>query len=412
MVERNWSGTHEFAATTIHNPSSIIQAQEVVARSSRVRPLGTRHSFNEIADGVELISLVGVAPEMMTDGKTVTVTGGTNYATLAEWLEARGLALHNMGSLPHISVAGAISTATHGSGSALGNLSTAVRALELITPDGTLETVSATDNDFPGAVVALGLLGPIARVTLAVQPSFQVRQDVFSRLEFSTLLAHVREVFAAGYSVSVFTDWVSKRANLWVKSRTEGSEAVPDEIFGAKREYRRRELLEGNDNMTVQGGLPGPWSERLPHFRIDATPSNGDEIQTEYLVAIDDAAAALTAVQCLAEQIAPILLITELRTVAADDLWLSTAYGRDTLCIHFTWKNLPAAVLLIVPLIEVALAPFAARPHWGKVHQVTAPEIDSLYDMLPNFRNMVARRDPNGTFTNAYLTSLLGLGDS
>jgi len=409
MAELNWAGTHEFAASTVHNPTTIEDAQAIVARTERIRPLGTRHSFNDIADGVELISLVGVAPDVSTDGTTVTVTGGTKYAVVASWLEERGLALHNMGSLPHISIAGATSTATHGSGTSLGNLSTGIRALEFITPSGELETIAHDDADFGGAAVALGALGPIARVTLAVQPSYLVRQDTYRGLPWEALLSDVDAVFRAGYSVSVFTDWVSEVSDLWVKSRLDAGAPVLDDIFGAQRETGQRNVLEGVDNMTVQGGVPGPWSERLPHFRIDATPSNGDEIQSEYLVAIEDAAQALAAVRALGAQIAPALLISELRTVAADDLWLSTATGRDSLCIHFTWKNLPDEVNAVIPHIEAALAPFAARPHWGKVNALDLATIESLYERLPKFRALVARRDPASKFGNEYLRSRLGV---
>lgn len=409
MAELNWAGTHEFAASVVHDPATIEDAQAIVARTERVRPLGTRHSFNDIADGVELISLVDVAPEPSTDGNTVTVTGGTKYAVVASWLQERGLALHNMGSLPHISVAGATSTATHGSGTSLGNLSTGIRALEFIAPNGELTTISHGDPDFAGAAVALGALGPISRVTLAVQPSYLVRQDTYRGLSWDALLSDVGAVFRAGYSVSVFTDWVSSLSDLWVKTRMDADTPVVDDLFGAQRETGQRNVLEGVDNMTVQGGVPGPWSERLPHFRIDATPSNGDEIQSEYLVAIEDAAEALAAVRALAPQIAPALLISELRTVAGDDLWLSTAFGRDSLCIHFTWKNLPAEVNAVIPHIEAALAPFAARPHWGKVNAVDLATIESLYERLPDFRSLVGRRDPQGKFGNEYLRSRLGV---
>jgi xylitol oxidase len=235
-------------------------------------------------DGVELLSLVDVPAHATTDGETVTITGGTTYGVVAAWLEQRGLALHNMGSLPHISVAGATSTATHGSGTSLGNLATAIRALEFVTPSGELETIAYGHPDFAGAAVALGALGPITRVTLAVQPSYRVRQDVYLGLGWDALLAHPVEVFAVGYSVSVFTDWVSDAMRVWVKTRMDAGASVPDEIFGAERDTRKRQILAGEDNVTVQGGVPGPWSERLPHFRVDATPSNGDEIQSEYLV--------------------------------------------------------------------------------------------------------------------------------
>ena len=409
MAELNWAGTHEFAASVVHNPTTIEDAQAIVARTERIRPLGTRHSFNDIADGVELLSLVGVAPELSTDGSTVTVTGGTKYAVVASWLQERGLALHNMGSLPHISIAGATSTATHGSGTTLGNLSTGIRALEFITPSGELQTISQGDPDFAGAAVALGALGPISRVTLAVEPSYLVRQDTYRALSWDALLSDVGAIFHAGYSVSIFTDWVSDVSDLWVKTRMDAGTSVLDDLYGALRETSQRNVLDGVDNMTVQGGVPGPWSERLPHFRIDATPSNGDEIQTEYLVAMEDAAEALVAVRALGDQIAPALLISELRTVAGDELWLSTAYGRDSLCIHFTWKNLPTEVNAVIPHIEAALAPFAARPHWGKVNGIDLATIESLYERLPEFRALAGRRDPERKFGNEYVRSRLGV---
>lgn len=409
MAELNWAGTHEFAASVVHNPTTIEDAQAIVARTERIRPLGTRHSFNDIADGVELLSLVGVAPELSTDGSTVTVTGGTKYAVVASWLQERGLALHNMGSLPHISIAGATSTATHGSGTTLGNLSTGIRALEFIAPSGELQTISQGDPDFAGAAVALGALGPISRVTLAVEPSYLVRQDTYRELSWDALLSDVGAIFHAGYSVSIFTDWVSNVSDLWVKTRMDAGTSVLDDLYGALRETSQRNVLDGVDNMTVQGGVPGPWSERLPHFRIDATPSNGDEIQTEYLVAMEDAAEALVAVRALGDQIAPALLISELRTVAGDELWLSTAYGRDSLCIHFTWKNLPTEVNAVIPHIEAALAPFAARPHWGKVNGIDLATIESLYERLPEFRALAGRRDPERKFGNEYVRSRLGV---
>jgi len=409
MAELNWAGTHEFAASVVHNPTTIEDAQAIVARTERIRPLGTRHSFNDIADGVELLSLVGVAPELSIDGSTVTVTGGTKYAVVASWLQERGLALHNMGSLPHISIAGATSTATHGSGTTLGNLSTGIRALEFITPSGELQTISQGDPDFAGAAVALGALGPISRVTLAVEPAYLVRQDTYRALSWDALLSDVGAIFHAGYSVSIFTDWVSDVSDLWVKTRMDAGTSVLDDLYGALRETSQRNVLDGVDNMTVQGGVPGPWSERLPHFRIDATPSNGDEIQTEYLVAMEDAAEALVAVRALGDQIAPALLISELRTVAGDELWLSTAYGRDSLCIHFTWKNLPTEVNAVIPHIEAALAPFAARPHWGKVNGIDLATIESLYERLPEFRALAGRRDPERKFGNEYVRSRLGV---
>ena len=412
MSEKNWAGTREYSAQTVHTVHSVAEAQDIVARASKVRALGTRHSFNGVADTRgDLVSLVDVPPDIrLEDDGTVSAAGGTTYGVLAAWLERERLALHNMGSLPHISIAGAIATGTHGSGNGNGVLSTAVSALDIVTADGELRTVRRGEPGFDGLVVGLGAFGVVVRITLDIQPSFQVRQDVFRGLPWDVLLDDVEGVTSLGYSVSVFTDWVEDTiANFWVKTRLDSGVDVPDEWNGAKRDIVSAGSLweTSDDNLNEQGGKPGPWLERLPHFRLDRIPSNGDEIQTEYFVPRSQGGDALRAVRALGEKIAPHLIITELRTAAADDLWLSMAYQRDSLIIHFTWKNEPDAVLALLPQIEEALAPFDARPHWGKLNTVDAATLERLYPRLPEFRALAAEWDPTGSFRNAYLDRLI-----
>jgi xylitol oxidase len=409
---RNWSGTYEYRATAVEAPTTIEDVQALVARSPKIRALGTRHSFNDLADteGV-LVTTTEIAPDFAidTDRRIVTVGAGTRYAAVATSLTEEGWALHNMGSLPHISVAGAVATGTHGSGDLNGNLSTAVRGLQLVGPDGSLRWVRHGDPDFDGSVVALGLLGVVVRVELAIEPSYLVRQDVYRGLPWATLLADVPAITSAGYSVSVFTDWVTDPINqVWVKRRVQSlDETVPEELAGATRVSGATQILESEDDNTTQQGIAGAWSARLPHFRIDSTPSNGDEIQTEYFVAHDDAAAALEAVRALGRDIAPHLLVTELRTIAADDLWMSMASGRASLAIHFTFRNEPAAVEALCPRIEAALAPFAPRPHWGKVNTVPKAVVASRYPRFADFRALVARIDPEGKFRGPSTDALL-----
>lgn len=409
---RNWSGTYEYRATAVEAPTTVAEVQEVVARSPRVRALGTRHSFNDLADteGV-LVTTTEVPPdfELDVERRVVTVGAGTRYAAVATFLTGEGWALHNMGSLPHISVAGAVATGTHGSGDLNGNLSTAVRGLQLVGPDGALRWVRHGDADFAGSVVALGLLGVVVRVELAIQPSYLVRQDVYRGLSWATLLGDVPAITSAGYSVSVFTDWVTDPiGQVWVKRRLESTDVpVPAELAGAVRIDGASQIIESDDDNTTQQGVAAAWSAHLPHFRIDSTPSNGDEIQTEYFVAHPDAAAALAAVRELAADIAPHLLITELRTIAADDLWLSPAYERDSLAIHFTWKNEPDAVVAITPRIEAALEPFAPRPHWGKVNTIPKAVVASRYPRFADFRALVGRVDPTGKFRGPATAELL-----
>ena len=413
---KNWAGNYEYRAAGLEEPASIEDLQRVVASSPRVRALGTRHSFNELADtdGV-LVSVLGIPADIEIDAerRVVTVGGGTRYGVVARALTDAGWALHNMGSLPHISVAGAVSTGTHGSGDLNGSLSTAVRGVQLVGPDGSLRWVRHGEADFDGSVVALGLLGVVARIELAIEPAYLVRQDVYAGLGWDVLLSDVRAITGAGYSVSVFTDWVTDPIRqVWVKRRVRSAEeAVPDELAGAARDRSNAAVIvESAADNTTQLGVAGAWSAHLPHFRIDSTPSNGDEIQTEYFVGIDDAAAALAAVRELGPELAPHLLVSELRTIAADDLWLSPASGRDSMALHFTWLNDSPTVLRLCPRIEAALAPFAPRPHWGKVHTMPPATVVAGYPRFADFRALVQRSDPDGTFSGPLASALLAAG--
>jgi xylitol oxidase len=412
--EQNWAGTHVYGAARILHPRSIAELQEAVARESRIRALGTRHSFNDVADGPGVLVSTTELPldlEIAADRRTVTVGAGVRYGVVATALESEGLALHNMGSLPHISVAGATATGTHGSGVGNGSLSTAIQALEFVGADGTVRTVRRGDAEFDGSVIHLGALGVVSRLTLAVQPSYRVRQDVYLNLPWAAIEgAGLREVMSLGYSVSLFTVYGDNLTQLWIKSRIpEGQDdiAVPDEIRGAVRHAERVRFVSDDDNTTPMDGSVGPWSERLPHFRLDRTPSNGDEIQAEYFVALDQGAEAVAAVRTLSDRIQPHLLVTELRTIKADDFWLSETQGRDSLAIHFTWAKHTAEVEALLPAIEDVLRPFTPRPHWGKVAAVTPAEIAERYPRLPEFRALAEKYDPQGKFSGAFLDRLV-----
>jgi len=407
--ERNWAGNYTYGASTIHHPRSMDALCEIVARAPKLHALGSRHCFNDIADSGELVSLDGLAGEMEIDRKagTVTVSGGMRYGDLARELVPEGLALHNMASLPHISVAGTIATATHGSGDANGNLATAVAALELVTSDGELLKTSRGDDDFAGMVVGLGALGVVTRVTLDVEPSYRVRQEVFEDLSWDVFYDQFDEVMSSAYSVSVFQDYGATVGSVWMKSRVDPENPAPvwDEFLGARAAIRHRHPMATltGENCTEQLGVPGLWADRLPHFRMDATPASGDEIQAEYMVPRRFAIPAIDALRAREPEIRPHLLISEVRTVAADDLWLSTAYGTETVCLHFSWKPDQAAVDRILPVVEAALAPFDARPHWGKAFAMGARELEARYERLPEFRRLAERLDPRGAFRNDFL---------
>jgi xylitol oxidase len=408
----NWAGNYEYSTDQLHLPQTAEEAKKVVKTCHPLKALGSRHSFNGIADStgnqISLKNLHGM--ELDSRSRTVTVDAGVTYGHLSPYLHSNGYALHNLASLPHVSVAGACATATHGSGSKNGNLSTAVSALEMVTAAGEILALSRERDGerFAGAVVGLGGLGVVTKVTLMVQPTYQVSQAVYENLSLNHLEKHLEEIFLSGYSVSLFTDWQNHRATqVWIKHRVEGSapsEWKP-EFFGAKLATRDLHPLAGHsaENCTEQRGIPGPWYERLPHFRMNFTPSSGQELQTEYFVPRQKAYEAILAVEQLRDRITPHLFITELRTVDADHFWMSPCYERPSLTIHFTWKPEWPAVKKVLPTIEEQLAPFEARPHWAKLFTMAPSRLQSLYPKLPEYRALVKEFDPQGKFRNAFL---------
>jgi xylitol oxidase len=408
----NWAGNVVFRAERLHRPSSLDELRTVVAGSGKVRALGSGHSFNEIADspGV-LVSLADLPSEIDLDtaAGTVRVGASVRYGELGRRLHERGYGLHNLASLPHISVAGSVATATHGSGDANGNLATVVSALELVTADGDVVVLGRDTDSFPGAVVGLGALGVVVSVTLDVVPTFDVRQHVFEGLPVEVLDDHFSDVFSGAYSVSLFTDWRDSLINqVWLKRRADQTGPwIPDsDWFTAKPADGPRNPVPGMapEYCTEQRGVPGPWFERLPHFRPDFTPSSGEELQAEYLVSRPHAVEAVRALDRIRDSIAPVLQISEIRTIAADELWMSPMYRRDVVAFHFTWIKDAPAVLPVLAQIEEALAPFDATPHWGKLFTYAPQVLRSRYERLPDFRDLVRHYDPAGKFANDLLS--------
>ena len=417
----NWAGNVTFTAARTHRPGTVAGLQQLVAQSDGIRALGTGHSFNRIADTAgDLVSVAGLPTviEIDSDRAQVSVSSGTRYGELGRALQDAGLALHNTGSLPHISVAGACATGTHGSGNTNGNLSSIVSALELVTAGGDLVTLSRdTDGDaFNGMVLALGSLGIVTRLVLDVVPTFDVRQDVYDDLPRARFDAHFDEIFGSGYSVSVFSDW--KPAGLhqvWRKSKVERgvSGAADSSWLDAALATAPRHPVPGMpaEFTTTQLGVPGPWNERLPHFRPDVTPSNGEELQSEYLLPREHAVAAHAALDDMAADIAAVLLISEFRTVAADDLWISPSHHTDSVAFHFTWIPDEAAVSPVLTAVQERLAGFHARPHWGKVFTTSPHTLADLYERLPDFRALLRAFDPRGKFRNDFVERLVMRGE-
>ncbi|MEV0690019.1 FAD-binding protein [Streptomyces sp. NPDC050388] len=411
----NWAGNITYAAEELHRPHTLDALRTRVAGSSRVRVLGSGHSFNEIAeagaDGV-LLSLDALPPQIDVDtaAKTVRVGGGVRYAELARQVHRHGLALANMASLPHISVAGSVATGTHGSGVGNGPLASSVRTVELVTADGSTVRIDRGDEArFGGAVTSLGALGVVTALTLDLTPAYDVEQHLFTELPQAGLdAATFEKVMSAAYSVSLFTDWGAPGfRQVWVKRRTD--QPLPDFPWAAPA-TEKLHPVPGMPaaNCTEQFGVPGPWHERLPHFRAEFTPSSGSELQSEYLLPRRFALDVLHAIDGIREAVSPVLQTCEVRTVAADSQWLSPCYGRDTVAAHFTWVEDTSAVLPVVRRLEEALAPFEARPHWGKVFTTPAADLRARYPRLDDFRTLARSLDPGGKFTNTFVRSVLG----
>ncbi len=408
----NWAGTHRYGASAVVEVHSIDHISSLVRSQSHIKALGTRHSFNDIADctGILLnVAELGGEPGLNEDRQRVTVPAGMTYGVLGAYLEAHGWALHNLGSLPHISVAGACATGTHGSGARNKSLAAAVCGIELVTGTGQLVHIDDDDPQFLGSMVSLGALGILTSLTLRIEPTYAVRQDVYLDVPWSEL-QRLDSMMSSAYSVSLFTRWRGVIDQVWSKSKLDHGVSAP--LLPSREGIRARGPVSptGTDqaSTTVQGGIPGPWNERLPHFRFEGSPSHGQEIQSEYFVPRECGLSALHSLEAIADEFAPHLIISELRYIAADELWLSPAFQRDSLAIHFTWQKKPEVVRSLLPRIEEILRPFDPRPHWGKWFSMNHSDISAMYPRLTDFIGIARRYDPEGKFYNSYLDRVLG----
>ncbi len=411
---QNWSKNIAYDAAEYAQPRSVEELQELVAGAKKVKALGTRHSFNRVADtaGGLQINTAALDLDVSVDHETMTATvpGGWTYGAVAQALETEGVALHNMGSLPHISVAGGTATGTHGSGDSNQILASAISGIELVTADGSLRHYDRSNPELAAIAVGLGAFGVITEMTLDVEPTYFMRQDVYLTSSWEIVLANLDDIMASAYSVNLHCHYaVPEFRTIWQKSRVAiGSDGkpesteVPDELWGATR----WDTVIIEDRVT-RATEPGPWLDRLPHFTPDGYPSSGgDELQSEYFVRRTDGVAALEALRELGERIDPHLRGTEIRSVASDELWLSPSVGRDTLSIGFTWLKHPAEVIALLPDIEAALAPFSPTPHWGKLFAMGRDELIDRFPRLDDFLSLASELDPEGTFQNAFLQRL------
>ena len=409
---KNWAGNLEYSTGNVHYPKTVGEVQEAVKKCNKLTALGSQHSFNKIADSTEnQVSLKEMNKVVSLDktANTVTIEAGMKYGELAPYLHENGFALHNLASLPHITVAGSCATGTHGSGVTNGNLSTGVAAIEFVNAAGEIVSLSKKDGEqFLGAIVGLGALGVVTKLTLDLQPTFNMKQYVYRNLPMGELEKNFNTIVSSGYSVSLFTDWKNKNINeVWVKSKVAADDAAPaPELFGAKLATKNLHPIEdlSAENCTEQMGVAGPWFERMPHFKMGFKPSAGKELQAEYFVPLEHAYEAMMAMEKLHEKITPHLFISEIRTIHEDNLWMSPCYKKTCVALHTTWKQEVDTVMNLLPLIEEQLAPFNARPHWAKLFTMPPSVLQSRIEKLANFKELVKQYDPNGKFRNDFLS--------
>jgi xylitol oxidase len=402
---QNWSKNVDFNDRALLQPESLAELQELVRSNAKLRARGTAHCFNEIANTSSYAINLAKMPktlEVNPVSKSVTVAAGLKYGELAPELHKQGWALNNLASLPHISIAGSISTGTHGSGMKNQNLANQVLSLDLVTAEGELRHIDRANPAFNALVVGLGLGGIVYQYELKVEPTFEIRQVIYPEIPLDVLQRNFNQIMGTAYSVSYFTDWSGAQVgNLWCKFRD--SEVIPESVGGSAKADKKYHPIPSVDPVacTDQLGESGDWHQRLSHFKLEFTPSVGEEIQTEFFVDRKDAAAAIEAVSKLGEEISPLLWITELRTIASDDLWLSGAYQRDTLAIHFTWKK-DLAIYPLIEKVEAVLRPFNYRPHWGKVFTADAKYLSTVYPKMSEFNALVEALDPSSKFENTF----------
>jgi xylitol oxidase len=413
----NWAGNYTYSTDNLVAPKTVEELQELIKSYKKVKGLGTMHCFNGIADSkFNQISTAALNKVISLDkeNQTITVESGIKYGEFCEYLDKNSFALHNLASLPHISVAGACSTSTHGSGISNGSLATAAIALEMVNGNGEVVRLTKEKNreEFLMAIVSLGALGIITKVTLKVQPTFKMKQVVYQNMPMAALEKDFEKIMASGYSVSLFTDWKNKNVSeVWIKVKSDDVKEFAPEFYGAKLANKNLHPIASADpvNCTDQMGVDGTWFERMPHFKMGFTPSSGKELQAEYFVNIKDAYAAFMAVEKLNEKVAPLLFITEIRTIAADEIPMSPFYKKTCLAIHFTWKQEVDAVMALLPEVEKALEPFGARPHWGKVFTLKPNVLQSRIEKLNEFKALMIKHDPEGKFRNDFIdTNLFG----
>ncbi|HET7388086.1 MAG TPA: D-arabinono-1,4-lactone oxidase [Nocardioidaceae bacterium] len=428
-VWRNWSGLESAHPAQVLTPSSVREVCDAVvaarANGLRVKMVGTGHSFTGIAatDGLLLLPrrLVGIR-SVDRDAMTVAVLAGTPLRELNIRLEELGLALHNMGDVAEQTVAGAVSTGTHGTGGHWASLSAQVAALELVDAEGRVRTCSAQQDPdlFSAARVGLGALGILTAVTFLVEPAFTL-EAVEEPMTWDQVVSGFDEMVAANHHAEAYwfphTDrMLTKRNNRTLDeprplSRVRGyvdDELLSNTVFGlvnrvgniAPAGIRRLNQLSAR-------ALTARTYSDVSH-RVFTSPRRVRFREMEYAVPRQEGMAALTEVRRLIDSRDwRISFPVEIRYAPADDLWLSTASGRESVYLAFH-VNAATDHADYFETVEKVLEAHDGRPHWGKLHTRTADDLASAYPCFADFLAVRDRLDHPRLFTNDYLDRVLG----
>lgn len=419
----NWARTASATPHRVERPNSLDELVEVVAGASAVRPRGSGHSFSDIAvaphTALDLDAWTGITE---VSGTLVTVRAGTTLRQLNAALDTLGLALANLGDIDAQTVAGAISTGTHGTGARLGGLATQVVALDLVLADGTVARCSAEERPdlFQAARVGLGALGVIATATLRCVPAFTLHaRETPARLD--AVLEEFDHLTATEDHVEFH--WFP-HADRVILKRNNRVDEPPAPLSPLRRFYEYEVVENGAFGLVCRlaralpaataplnrlcGALVSERVYRDVSHRVFTTPRRVRFVETEYAVpraALHDVLGELR--RAVARLDHGVIVPVEVRVAAGDDIWLSTAHGRDTayVAVH---QYLGMPYRQYFDTFERIANAVGGRPHWGKVHSLTAETLRERYPRFDDFRRVRARVDPTGKFGNAHLDRVLG----
>ncbi|MEV6603386.1 D-arabinono-1,4-lactone oxidase [Kutzneria sp. NPDC051319] len=428
---RNWAGTARSQPVHVARPRDVSEIAEAVTVAAKdgftVRPRGSGHSFTSIAatDGVaiDLGEWSGVV-RADRENHLVTVRSGTPLHRLNAELHRLGMAMANLGDIDAQTISGAISTGTHGTGARLGGLSTQVRALELVLADGSVVTCSPDERPdlFSAARVGLGALGVISTVTLQCVPAFALQAR-----EFPQPLDAILERFdpLCDSEDHVEFHWFPHSDRVQVKHNIRLPADASIAPLSRARQFYEYEVMENSAfGLVCKLGRAVPsvvptlnrvcaslWSERSysdHSFRVFTTPRRVRFVETEYAVPRESLHDMLREFRAAIPRLRhPVIVPVEVRVAAADDIPLSTAYGRDSayIAIH-QYVGMPYREYF--DCFERIAGAVGGRPHWGKMHTLDASVLATRYPRFDDFRALRATVDPNGVFRNAYLDTVLG----